>query len=144
MGAQDQVIGRIVFDTNTVVSALLFAGGRLAWLRAHWRERDCTPLISPATGNELYRVLAYPKFRLSEEDRVELIGDYLPFCEIVEVRGKCLQSCRDTRDQAFLDLAFCGKAEVLVTGDKDLLALQDRTRFRIETPESYRLSIAEP
>ncbi len=48
---------RVVFDTTTVVSALLFANGRLAWLRRHWREGECVPLLSAATAAELTRVL---------------------------------------------------------------------------------------
>ncbi len=137
-----EAVNRVVFDTNTVVSALLFTHGRLAWLRAHWRELGCTPLLSHATAAELDRVLAYPKLQLSTCDRIEPMGDYLPFCEIVEVRGKCPQTCRDPHDQALLDLAFFGKADGLVSGGKDLLALKDRARFRIETPESYRHSVA--
>ncbi|MHB1841390.1 MAG: PIN domain-containing protein, partial [Acidobacteriaceae bacterium] len=53
----------MVFDTTAAVSALLFAHGRLAWLRRHWREGGCAPLVSRATVEELTRVLAYPKFR---------------------------------------------------------------------------------
>jgi uncharacterized protein len=138
-----EAVSRAVFDTNTVISALLFTSGRLAWLRAHWRDGGCTPLISRATAAELDRVLAYPKFQLANSDRIELMGDYLPFCKIVEVRRKCPQTCRDPRDQVFLDLAFCGNADALVTGDRDLLALAQTTNFQIETPERYRLSIAE-
>jgi predicted nucleic acid-binding protein len=41
----------------------------------------------------------------------------------------------------FLDLAFSGKAELLVSGDNDLLALTGQTTFLIETPEAYRLRI---
>jgi predicted nucleic acid-binding protein len=46
--------------------------------------------------------------------------------------------CRDAKDQPFLDLAESGKAEVLVTGDEDLLAMAGKTAFLIETPEAYR------
>ncbi|MFZ0392611.1 MAG: putative toxin-antitoxin system toxin component, PIN family [Terracidiphilus sp.] len=129
---------RTVFDTNAVVSALLFSSGRLAWLRDHWKQGECVSLISRATAAELLRVLAYPKFKLPADDRLELLGDYLPFCETVEAVRPCPQTCRDPRDQAFLDLAFSGNADVLVTGDSDLLALEDWTRFSIESPESYR------
>jgi len=129
---------RVVFDTNTVVSALLFPRGRLAWLRWHWRDGECLPLISKATAAELHRVLRYPKFRLDPEVRLELIGEYLPYCEIVEVDQKCAQACRDPNDQLFLDLSFCGGAEVLVTGDDDLLVLPASTPFKIKSPEHYR------
>jgi len=138
MGSHPPMTPRTVFDTNAVVSALLFSAGRLAWLRDHWKQGECVPLISHATAAELVQVLAYPKFKLSPEDRLELLGDYLPFCETVEVIQACPQTCRDPRDQAFLDLACSGGADVLVTGDRYLLALDDWTRFTIQSPESYR------
>jgi uncharacterized protein len=129
---------RVVFDTTTVVSALLFAGGRLAWLRQHWHDAGCTPLISRDTTAELARVLAYPKFRLSSDDRTELLAEYLPYCEIVDRVKPCKAICRDAADQPFLDLAQSGKADLLISGDRDLLALAGQTVFLIETPEAYR------
>jgi putative PIN family toxin of toxin-antitoxin system len=109
---------RVVFDTTTVVSALLFAGGRLAWLRRHWRENGCVPLISRATAAELTRVLRYPKFRLSPDDCRELLADYLPYCEVIEPIEGCAFVCRDANDQPFLDLAQSGKADLLISGDR--------------------------
>jgi putative PIN family toxin of toxin-antitoxin system len=129
---------RVVFDTTTVVSALLFANGRVAWLRRHWREGHCVPLISRTTAAELTRVLGYPKFRLAPEDARELLADYLPYCETSDIAERCSAICRDTADQAFLDLAQSGKAEALVSGDRDLLVLAGQTTFMIETPENYR------
>jgi uncharacterized protein len=134
---------RVVFDTTTVVSALVFANRRLSWLVEHWQEGGCTPLISSATATELTRIFGYPKFRLSLEDRRELLAHYLPYCEIVEQVTRCPQICRDEKDQPFLDLAQSGEAELLVSGDNDLLALAGQTTFLIETPEAYRLRIEE-
>lgn len=134
---------RVVFDTTSVVSALLFAKGRLAWLRRHWKAGACVPLLSTATATEITRVLAYPKFKLAREEREELLAEYLPYCEIVGVRTKCPMTCRDGNDQPFLDLAESGEADVLVSGDKDLLVLMERTRFAIETPEGYRRRVEE-
>lgn len=133
---------RVVFDTTTVLSALLFAHGRLAWLRQHWKEGGCTPLLSPTTAAELKRVLGYPKFRLSEDDRRELLADYLPYGEVVESIQMCPHICRDEKDQPFLDLAQAGRASVLVSGDKDLIVMSGLTDFQIETPEAYRLRVA--
>lgn len=129
---------RVVFDTTTVVSALLFANGRLAWLRQHWQDGSCVPLISRATTTELTRVLGYPKFHLSPEDRHELLAEYLPYCEVVEVTAICPVPCRDVNDQPFLDLAQSGSAALLVSGDHDMLALAGQTEFLIESPEAYR------
>jgi uncharacterized protein len=129
---------RVVFDTTTVVSALLFTNGRLAWLRQHWQRHGCVPLLSRPTAEELTRVLGYRKFRLSREERRELLAEYLPYCEVVEVPGSCAALSRNTYDQMFLDLAQNGKADMLVSGDRDLLALAGQTAFLIETPEAYR------
>jgi putative PIN family toxin of toxin-antitoxin system len=138
MGARKGVNQRVVFDTTTVISALLFANGRLAWLRQHWREGGCIPLISYATVAELTRVLRYPKFRLSPGDSRELLADYLPYCEVIEAAKRCALVCRDVNDQAFLDLAQSSRADLLISGDQDLLLLAGQTTFLIETPEAYR------
>lgn len=106
--------------------------------REHWKQGGSIPLICRPTASEVTRVLAYPKFKLSNRDRAELLGLYLPFCEIVESSGKCLQTCRDPHDQMFPDLAQSGKADILVSGDQDLLALEIQTSFSIKSPESYR------
>lgn len=134
---------RVVFDTNTVLSALLFANGQLAWLREHWRSGECVPLLCRETAAELNRVLAYPKFRLTEQDRLELLGEYLPFCTIVECGAVCDIVCRDHGDQIFLNLASDGLADAVVTGDRDLLELSGKCRFVIETPALYQRRFAE-
>ena len=95
------------------------------------------PLLSRATGAEFSRVLAYPKFNLTDEERIELLGDYLPYCEIVDPTQPCPQVCQDFGDQIFLDLAHTGNAETLISGDQDLLGMAGQTAFVIETPRAY-------
>ena len=129
---------RVVFDTSTVLSALLFANGRLAWLRAHWRQGRSVPLVSKATADELIRVLGYSKFQLSADDQFELMSDYLPFCRTVEAVRRCPAIYRGPNDQMLLDLAESGDADLLVTSDGDLLALKGQTSFEIESPEEFR------
>ncbi len=131
-------VPRVVFDTNAVISALAFTGGSLAWLRLHWREGGCVPLVSHATISELIRILAFSKFRLSAERSLELQSDYLPYCRNIDSEEQCPVVCRDAKDQMFLDLAHCGQAELLVTGDDDLLALSGQTSLIIESPGAYR------
>ena len=57
---------RVVVDTNGVLSALVFGGGRLGTLGGAWQSGQYVPLASSKTVSELIRVLAYPKlnFRL--------------------------------------------------------------------------------
>lgn len=115
----------VVIDTNLVLSALVFGGGRLSALRTAWQSGRCVPLVSTSTAAELLRVLAYPKFKLSAADREELLADYLPYCRSVRIPARLpkLPVCRDANDQMFIELAAVGKADFLVTGDKDLLVL---------------------
>jgi uncharacterized protein len=138
MGAETALKSRAVFDTTTVLSALCFRGGKLVWMKSHWQRAPGTPLISRATAAELAMVLNYPKFHLADDLQRELLAEYLPYCEIVAVSGHCPVACRDRKDQPFLDLAHLGKAEVLVSGDRDLLALAGKTKFVVESPEAYR------
>jgi putative PIN family toxin of toxin-antitoxin system len=126
---------RLVFDTNVVVSALLFTHGRLAWLRAKWQSRRLVPLVSNATAAELLRVLSYAKFKLSKSEREELLGDYLPFTEVVEVSpGHQLPRSNDGHDQMFIDLVAAGRAEALASGDPHLLEMADVRPFDVMTP----------
>jgi putative PIN family toxin of toxin-antitoxin system len=99
-------------------------------------------LVSRATASELTRVLAYPKFRLAADEQLEALGAYLPFCETVHVSEECIVLWRDRKDQPLLDLAQSGTAELLVTGDEDLLVLAGQTTFLIEPPEAYRHRVA--
>jgi putative PIN family toxin of toxin-antitoxin system len=116
---------RVVIDTNLVLSALVFAGGRLAPLRLAWQGKRILPLVSRATAAELIRALAYPKFKLDAHEQEELLADYLPCCTTVRIPAPppATPPCRDANDAIFLELALAGKAAALVTGDKDLLSL---------------------
>ncbi len=134
---------RVAFDTNIVISALVFTAGRVAWLRTHWREQRSVPLVSQATAAELKWVLGYRKLKLCVEDQIELLGDYLIYCEIVQVTESCPTRCRDVKDQPFLDLAQSGRADLLVTGDEDLLVLAGQTPFVIEAPEGFRRRVSD-
>jgi putative PIN family toxin of toxin-antitoxin system len=129
---------RVVFDTNVVLSALLFGGKATRRLRDIWQRDTCTPLVSSATATELVRVLAYPKFRLAPHEREELLADYLPFTEVVNLSDPppAVPACRDPFDLPFLQLAAAGKA-TLVTGDRDLLVLAGSCRIPILGIEAF-------
>src|SRR5690606_16066407 len=96
------------------------------WIRHAWQRQEIQPLACRDTVNELLRVLAYPKFKLSSEEQQCLLGDFLPYVEVVSLpkRWPKLPACRDEKDQVFLVLTQAGKADALVTGDADLIAMQ--------------------
>ncbi|MCY4550050.1 MAG: putative toxin-antitoxin system toxin component, PIN family [Defluviicoccus sp.] len=135
---------RVVLDTNVLLSALLFAAHTLAWLRHAWQSGSIRPLASRATTEELIRVLAYPKFALTERDREDLLDDYLPCCEAIAVpEDSRVPHCRDPSDRPFLALALAGEADALVTGDKDLLAHADGFGVPVLTPAGFRERMLE-
>lgn len=144
MGPQTRIVPiRAVLDTNVVLSALLFANGRLRWLREAWQQGQIVPVVNRATTTELLRVLAYPKFRLSQSEREDVLAEYLPFCDsfAADVGGDA-PTVRDAADQHFLQLALAAKVAFLVTGDNDLLVLASALppdSIMIVTPEQFRL-----
>jgi putative PIN family toxin of toxin-antitoxin system len=130
---------RVVLDTNVLVSALLFHAGSLSWPRPAWRAQAIRPLASRDSAAELIRVLSYPKFRLTQDEREELLGDYLPRCESVRVPKRIkVPSRRDPFDRPFLELELAAKADALLTGDKDLLALSGDFAVPILAPAAFR------
>lgn len=116
---------RVVLDTNVVLPALVFAGGTAGLVRQGWQRGAFVPLVSTATAQELVHVLAYPKFRLSAAEQDELLADYLPYAQTVRIPNPppVVPACRDVLDTPFMQLALTGKAKVLVSGDRDLLAI---------------------
>lgn len=116
---------RVVLDTNVVLSALVFRSGAAGLVRHAWQRGRVLPLASTATVQELVRVLAYPKFRLSPAEQDELLADYLTYAETVRIPQPppMVPDCRDALDLPFMHLALAGKAQVLVSGDRDLLAI---------------------
>ena len=74
---------RVVLDTNVVVSGLLF-GGRPGEPVSLWKKGHMLPLCSKPMVQEILRVLAYPKFQLSEREIQSLLfQEILPWFETV-------------------------------------------------------------
>jgi putative PIN family toxin of toxin-antitoxin system len=48
-----------------------------------------------------------------------------------------IRACRDPRDDKFLEVAVHGRADLIVTGDADLLALNPFRGIAILTPAEY-------
>jgi putative PIN family toxin of toxin-antitoxin system len=130
---------RTVFDTNVVVSALLFSGGSVAWIRDAWAGGSVVPVVSRDTLQELVRVLAYPKFRLNPDDREELLGDYVPYTQLTETPEQHdTPRCRDPHDQIFVDVAVSARADALVSGDRHLHELGPFLNTPVWSPAELR------
>jgi uncharacterized protein len=131
---------RAVLDTNVLVSTFAHGGGRWDWLRFAITAGQVVPLANTETIRELMRVLAYPKFKLTRDDITTTLENYLPYCEVINIPrgGVELPPCRDPGDIKFLQLARAGKADVLITGDSDLLVLAEVFTVPIITPADFR------
>jgi putative PIN family toxin of toxin-antitoxin system len=131
---------RVVFDTNIVLSALVF-GRRLAWLRAAWARGVAIPVVCRETTVELLRVLAYPKFELAPSERDLLLAEYLPFAEAAQLPVSLPMlpvACRDRDDVVFIHLALAAKVDCLVSGDHDLGVLRDVAAVPIISADELR------
>jgi putative PIN family toxin of toxin-antitoxin system len=135
---------RVVLDTNVVVSALLLSDSvpRQAFDKAlgHGEIIISTPVLL-----ELAEVLARDKLNkyLTEQERMRFLVTFLKESELVGITEQ-INDCRDPNDNKFLELAISGNADVLVTGDDDLLALNPFRGIAIVTPRDFLNSFTQP
>ncbi|MCP4368441.1 MAG: putative toxin-antitoxin system toxin component, PIN family [Deltaproteobacteria bacterium] len=123
----------VVIDTNVVVSALLF-GGKPGELIQFWKTGQIQPLISKDITEEYLRVLAYPKFNLSENEIGFLFNhEILPYFKAVKIKpGRWKTAIEDDpTDDMFIRCAVSGKCKIIISGDRHLLDLKTYDRIRI-------------
>ncbi|MBD2189495.1 putative toxin-antitoxin system toxin component, PIN family [Pseudanabaena mucicola] len=128
---------RIVFDTNVIVSALMFprSAPRQAFNIAYSTGKI---LVSTVTILELEEVLSRKKFEkyFSIEERIQFVARFFADAEIIEINEKII-ACRDRKDDKFLELAVNGKANYIITGDQDLLVLNPFQDIAIISVSDY-------
>jgi len=136
-------IERVVIDTNVFISAALIDESVSARARNH-AVRYGQLIATEQTFAELTGKLLAPKFDryVSRARREALLRQLQPIIEIVPVI-QVVRACRDPRDDMFLEAAVNGRADVVVTGDKDLLSLHPFSGITIVTPSDY-LALVEP
>ena len=123
----------VVIDTNVIVSALLF-GGKPAKLIQLWKAGQIQPLISKEITEEYLRVLAYPKFNLSENDIGFLLNhEILPYFKAVKIKsGRWKTTIEDDpSDDMFIRCAVSGICKIIISGDRHLLDLKTYGKIRI-------------
>lgn len=114
---------RAVLDTNVVVSALLFSGSPSRLISA-WQSGRLPLVVSAPILDEYIRVLAYPKFKLTNtEIRGLLEEELIPFMETVTAVPTNIPDLRDPDDAKFITCAVAAGVRWLVRGDDDLLSL---------------------
>jgi len=117
-----------VIDTNVLASALIRRQGASGQVLRHLRNGGFTIIYSAPLMVELVEVLSRPhiqhKYHVQSDDIAALIN-------LVRLRGELvsptrrIDACRDPKDNRFLEAAVEGNADVIVSGDADLLDMRE-------------------
>ena len=120
-----------VLDANVFVSAIISSQSTAR--QAFDRAVDTgIILMSNPVFLEISEVLLRPKFDryIDRVKRQNFIEDLLRIVNFVEINQQ-ISECRDPKDHKYLELAVCGGAKLIVTGDNDLLILNPFRRITI-------------
>jgi uncharacterized protein len=128
---------RIVVDTNVLISRLLVANSVPAEA-VRVARRNGRLLVSDATMYELAEVLSRRKLDryVTLKDRQRFLREMARIAEFVPVI-QVIRECRDPKDDKFLEVALNGRADAIITGDADLLAMNPWRGMAIVTPREY-------
>lgn len=128
---------KVVLDTNVFISGAVY-GGNADQILKLIEENKIDLLISKPTSQELFNKLHDLKINSSTIESLK---------KLLFLHGKMISPktkvaiCRDPKDNMFLELCLAGKADYLITGDKDLLSLKSFKKTVILTPKQF-LTIA--
>jgi putative PIN family toxin of toxin-antitoxin system len=125
---------RVVFDTNVLISALVYGGLPRELLTRVFRG-ELTLVTSTVLMNELEEVLLGrfahdPSLARTVRAEIELLAEVVAVPDLERV-------ARDADDDAVLAAAIAGEASAIVTGDNDLLVLVEHNGVRIVTPRDF-------
>ena len=133
---------RVVLDTNVLVSAALKVNSAPAAAVRAVEERALL-LKSAATERQLFDVLARPYFAsLIGRETLVWLQRLMSSAELVAITQR-ITACRDPTDDKFLELAVNGRAELIISGDADLLVLNPFRGIPIVTPAAYALGATQ-
>ena len=128
---------RAVIDTNVLISQAIRPNSIPA--RAVDRTASSAHLLfSASTWAELEEVLLRRKFDhyMNFDDRQSFLHDLHSIALFVDIPTP-IRACRDPKDDKFLEVAVHGRADLIVTGDTDLLALHPFRGIAFLTPTEY-------
>jgi len=118
---------RVVVDTNILVSYLITHRPPIAEIiDVHLARGDFRLLTSHVLLKELDRVLQYPRLRryYDAETRIRFVALIVALSEIVDLPDEVPRICRDPDDDWVIACAVAGEADLIVSGDRDLLDLE--------------------
>ncbi|HZB89198.1 MAG TPA: putative toxin-antitoxin system toxin component, PIN family [Terracidiphilus sp.] len=127
---------RVVLDTNVLVSGLAYPSSVPGSIVNVWKQGGLELVLSRFILDEMVRVLPKLKrIKLTTAEIRDLADSFMFMAEIVEPSAKKERALRDSTDQQVLGTMLASKADYLITGDKDLLALAGK--YPIATPAEF-------
>jgi putative PIN family toxin of toxin-antitoxin system len=139
---------RVVIDPNLLVSYLLTHRGPIAQIiDTHLAQEDFTLLGCVQLLEELDRVLQYSKFQRYFDDntRLRFVALIASLSELLDIPDQVPRLVRDPKDDYLIACALAGKADFLVSGDKDVLAVKAVETVKMVTAKQFleTLSVVE-
>ena len=137
MKQDDKSLVKIIIDTNVWISFLM--GKILAGLEYYIYDNHFQIVSCKEQLSELKEVLFRPKmeryFSIQQVNGIfDLLADY---ALLVKILSK-IDICRDAKDDYLLALAIDSKADFLITGDKDLLAMEQIKTTKIISFKDFK------
>jgi len=131
---------RVVFDTNALISGLLWKGkpyhclllARSGVIQAVY----CNPMLAELT--EKLR----EKFNYSENHIHAVAADIRKYAERVEISGELKVVRADPDDDKFVECALVGKASFIISSDNHLLGLEEYQNIKILSPNEFITRLA--
>jgi putative PIN family toxin of toxin-antitoxin system len=127
---------RVIVDTNVFISAALKENSPPE-TAVHLAAANHFLLKSAITEQELFITIARPRLApLIQPHFQDWLHELIAAAELVNITERIV-ACRDPRDDKFLELAVNGRADLIVTGDRDLLALNPFREIPIIRPADF-------
>ena len=131
---------RAVLDTNVLISYLLTHRPPIATLiDVHVAREEVVLVTAPELLEELDRVLRYPRLQryYRSEERTRFVAQLMVLSDLVELPEAIPRICRDPDDDRVIACAVAGDADVIVSGDHDLLALGQVADIPVLSPADF-------
>ena len=126
---------RVVFDTNIFISAFVIPGSLAEKAVSRIIEGRDELVISPDIIKEALSVLS-AKFGREREALSHLAVTLLELGELVRLDQR-VRVFKDEPDNRILECAAFGKADLIVTGDKEMLRLKEYMGVKIASLRDY-------
>ncbi len=127
---------KVVIDTNIWISYLL--GSLLQGMDEKILSKEIKVVVSDEMLKEISEVSSRPKFKnIFTAKRIKELFSLLDSYAIVVSPSQKVNVCRDGKDNFLLEVALEGEADYLVTGDEDLLVLDQFNNTKIVKPKDF-------